>query len=260
MVQPIQQQPYNLVEPPPVQQEYYGVPPVIPATRVSDDDEAFMSPPPVEPVEMDPHPIETFEAPMEPPVEDVSMKTQPIPPRSQTIDMDKDLRLENLTAQVKQLQDQLKAIPSIESRIARALAGGDLQVSSANKPVKRTAPESVPVGKRTKKDGQPMPTTSLEEEPPSEEPPRRQPVKRSTSAPPKPRQDDLPDFSNVVDPTYKSIAERYVQDAKTKRVPLPIKFTAQGEIVKRSILNKPYWKAMTRKLEKENANTSSDLG
>jgi len=227
MVQPmVQPQPINLEEPPPVQQEYYGVPPVVPATRVSDGDDASM----------------------EPPVEDINMQPQPIPPRSQTIDMDKDLRLENLTAQVKQLQDQLNGLPSVESQLARALAEGDIQVSSANRPAKRTAPESVPLPKRQKVQGKRPPTTTIEE-------PKR-PVMRRTSSRPQPAFEPVPkatekvrapDFSNIIDPDARKRAEENVKYADEKGFPRPIKFENTGEISK-SRLNAPYWKKATRKL------------
>jgi hypothetical protein len=45
-------------------------------------------------------------------------------------------------------------------------------------------------------------------------------------------------------------ARGYVEYAKKNGAPPPIKFDRFGEIVKRAVLNKPYWKAMVKKLEK----------
>jgi len=251
MVQPVQQQPINLVEPPPVQQEYYGVPPVVPATRVSDVDDAFMSPPPVEPEA----PMETYHDEPEAPT-----GTQPVIPEEDKMEdevkvddevpMEKDLTIDTLTAERERLQkenqelrNQLNSIPSIESKIAQALAGGDIQVSSASRPAKRTAPgfdtKSTPLPKRQKVQGRRPPTTTTEESyPPDIFPP---PPKASEKV-------RTPDYSNIIDPDARKIAEENVKYADEKGFPRPIKFENTGEISKKSRLNIPYWKKATRKL------------
>ena len=229
VVQPMVQPMVHSVVQEPVQQPHYGVPQVVPATPLTHD------------VQMQPHPVGPLEVQMQPhPVGplDVQMQQQP----SQTIDMDKDLRLETLSAQVRQLQDRLNGLPSVEQQLAQLLPGGVLQVS--NRPVKRTAPESIPLPKRQKVQGRPPPTTILEERPTMRRTRRPQPV-----FDPIPRSEKVrtPDYSNIIDPDARKIAEGNVKYAVEKGFPIPIKFENTGKI-SASRLNAPYWKEATRKL------------